>query len=88
MAVVLCGRARRVSCAYARSGRQPLTGRFPMNDKMPVPCEHCHGTGIQGGIECRECGGKGHRVIVAGKLMSQKQTRAPHRPLPLARNLF
>jgi hypothetical protein len=40
-----------------------------MNEKLPVPCEHCHGTGVNAGIECRECGGKGHRVVIAGRLV-------------------
>ena len=35
------------------------SAQTPMNDKMPVPCEHCHGTGVSKGIECSECGGKG-----------------------------
>jgi DnaJ-class molecular chaperone len=41
-----------------------------VNDKMPVPCEHCRGTGIIAGIECRECRGKGHRVVVAGRMVN------------------
>ena len=39
------------------------------NEKIPIPCEHCHGTGIVRGIECRECLGRGHRVIVAGRVV-------------------
>ena len=41
-----------------------------MNDKMPVPCEDCHGTGINAGIECQECRGKGYRVVIAGKMVN------------------
>ena len=37
------------------------------NEKIPIPCEHCRGTGIIRGIECRECLGRGHRVVVAGR---------------------
>ena len=37
-----------------------------MDEKLPIPCEHCHGTGIQADLECKECGGRGHRVVVAG----------------------
>jgi DnaJ-class molecular chaperone len=29
------------------------------NEKIPIPCENCHGTGIVRGIECRECLGRG-----------------------------
>jgi DnaJ-class molecular chaperone len=49
----------------------------PMDEKLPVPCEHCHGTGIQAGLECRECGGRGHRVVVAGKLQPNRQRSQP-----------
>jgi hypothetical protein len=35
-----------------------------MNEKMPVPCQHCHGTGLKAGIECRECKGKGYRLLI------------------------
>jgi RecJ-like exonuclease len=39
------------------------------SEKIPVPCERCRGTGIVDGIECRECLGRGHRVVVAGRLV-------------------
>jgi DnaJ-class molecular chaperone len=38
----------------------------PTNEKVPVPCDRCRGTGINVGIECSECGGKGHRVMIGG----------------------
>jgi DnaJ-class molecular chaperone len=50
----------------------------PMNEKVPIPCERCRGTGLIAGIECKECEGKGHRVLIGGKLVAQ--TRAAVRP--------
>jgi DnaJ-class molecular chaperone len=38
-----------------------------MNDKTPIPCEHCSGTGIKAGNPCRECRGKGYRLLAGGK---------------------
>ena len=40
-----------------------------MNEKIPIPCEQCHGTGLNAGIECSECQGKGHRVVIGGKMI-------------------
>jgi DnaJ-class molecular chaperone len=40
-----------------------------MNEKIPIPCEHCHGTGLIAGIECMECHGKGHRVVIGGNMI-------------------
>jgi DnaJ-class molecular chaperone len=54
----------------AHAAKQP-------NEKIPIPCENCHGTGIVRGIECRECLGRGHRVIVAGRVVPL--SRQPHR---------
>ena len=50
-------------------------------EKIPVPCEHCHGTGIIRGIECRECLGRGHLVVVAGRVVApaRRQSMAPAR---------
>lgn len=39
-----------------------------MNEKTPVPCQHCRGTGLKAGIECRECNGKGYRLLIGGQL--------------------
>jgi RecJ-like exonuclease len=54
-----------------------IAGCENMDEKLPIPCEHCHGTGIQAGLECKECGGRGHRVVVAGKLQPNGQNRQP-----------
>src|SRR5262245_31228246 len=55
----------------------------PANEKMPIPCEHCHGTGIIRGIECRECLGRGHRVVVAGRVVRPARQRpGTSRPRP------
>jgi DnaJ-class molecular chaperone len=43
-----------------------------MSDKLPAPCEHCKATGFFGGSECRECDGKGYRLIVAGRVNPRK----------------
>ena len=37
-----------------------------MNEKLPAPCEPCHGSGLRKGSECSECGGKGYRMFVNG----------------------
>ena len=47
-----------------------------MNEKVPIPCELCRGTGLTAGIECRECEGKGHRVLIGGKLVAQSRESA------------
>jgi hypothetical protein len=46
----------------------PMPANQPTIEKVPVPCDRCHGTGINAGIECSECGGKGHRVVIGGKM--------------------
>src|SRR5215204_1665300 len=51
-----------------------------MEEKIPIPCEHCHGTGVVRGIECRECQGRGHRVLVRGKVMTLSHRPALNRP--------
>jgi hypothetical protein len=65
-----------------------------MNEKLPIPCEPCHGTGLIAGIECNECRGKGHRVLIGGQLMAQTHAAAkpqrwgnkrPNRPRPPSR---
>jgi DnaJ-class molecular chaperone len=43
-----------------------------MSDKLPAPCEHCKATGLFGGSECRECDGKGYRLIVDGRVIPRK----------------
>jgi hypothetical protein len=59
------------------------------NEKIPIPCEHCHGTGIIRGIECRECLGRGHRVVVAGRVVplarQQRQYTGRRTPPPRQR---
>jgi len=50
-----------------------------MNEKLPVPCEHCKGTGLSHGVECRECRGKGYRVFVLGALQPVPRAEKPKR---------
>jgi DnaJ-class molecular chaperone len=56
-----------------------------MNDKLPMPCQHCHASGLRAGVECRECAGKGYRLLVNGKEMAPRQDRAQQiqRPRPV-----
>ena len=55
-----------------------------MSDKLPAPCEHCKATGFFGGSVCRECDGKGFRLIVDGRVIPQKFEKgmlaAVHKP--------
>jgi hypothetical protein len=39
-----------------------------MNEKIPVPCQHCLASGQHAGLVCSDCGGKGYRVMIKGKL--------------------
>jgi hypothetical protein len=55
----------------------PMPANQPTIEKVPVPCDRCHGTGINAGIECSECGGKGHRVVIGGKMAAP--TKPPER---------
>jgi DnaJ-class molecular chaperone len=55
----------------------PMPAKPPTIEKVPVPCDRCHGTGINAGIECSECGGKGHRVVIGGKMAAP--TKPPER---------
>ena len=48
-----------------------------MNEKIPIPCEQCHGTGLNAGIECIECHGKGHRVVIGGKIVAPTRPAGP-----------
>jgi hypothetical protein len=43
-----------------------------MSDKLPAPCEHCKATGFFGGSVCRECDGKGYRLIIDGRVIPRK----------------
>ena len=43
-----------------------------MNQKMPIPCEHCHSTGLNAGLEFTRCHGKGRRVV---RRQSERQRR-------------
>jgi DnaJ-class molecular chaperone len=63
----------------AGKGKPDNNGEIAVNDKIPVPCQHCHGTGINAGIECRECGGKGHRVVIAGRIVNAPKPNRPER---------
>jgi DnaJ-class molecular chaperone len=47
-----------------------------MSDKLPAPCEHCKATGLFGGSECRECDGKGYRLIIDGRVTPQRLERS------------
>jgi hypothetical protein len=47
-----------------------------MNDKLRAPCEHCKATGLFEGSECRECDGKGYRLIVDGRVVPRKFERS------------
>jgi DnaJ-class molecular chaperone len=47
-----------------------------MPDKLPTPCEHCKGTGLSHGVECRECRGKGYRLILNGPSAAGPKTCA------------
>jgi hypothetical protein len=52
-----------------------------MTEKLPVPCQHCHASGLKAGVECRECGGKGYRLLVNGReLAPRRQERVQQRP--------
>jgi len=48
-----------------------------MTEKLPAPCEHCKGTGLSHGVECRECRGKGYRLIVNGSPRPVQQQAGP-----------
>jgi len=37
-----------------------------MNEKIPAPCEPCHGSGMHHGNVCSDCQGKGYRMFVNG----------------------
>ena len=65
--------------------RRPTEMISVMNEKLPIPCEHCRGTGIQSGLDCRECGGRGFRVMVAGTLQPNRQQQRPPRQQPQPR---
>jgi hypothetical protein len=46
-----------------------------MDEKLPAPCEPCHGLGLHNGSECGECGGKGYRMFVNGSPSPARQER-------------
>ena len=53
----------------ARANAAPIIEQnILMTEKLPVPCQHCHATGLKAGAECRECAGKGYRLLVDGKV--------------------
>ena len=50
-----------------------------MNEKIPIPCQACKASGLREGIACKECGGKGHRVIIGGQLAAPPRPAEPKR---------
>ena len=44
-----------------------------MEEKLPAPCEACHGSGVRHGVACGECQGKGYRLFVNGRQTPVKQ---------------
>ena len=54
-----------------------------MNEKLPIPCERCHGSGLFAGLEC-EGRGKGYRLSIDGTPVPAKDNRPaskrPNRP--------
>ena len=56
-----------------------------MTEKLPAPCEHCKGTGLLHGVECRECRGKGYRLIVNGSPQPVHSKRSLCRVLKIIR---
>jgi len=56
-------------------GRPYLRSTNQMNEKLPAPCEACHGSGLRHGAVCGECQGKGYRLFVDGRQIPvQKQS--------------
>jgi hypothetical protein len=65
-----------------------------MNNRIPVPCQPCQGTGLRQGAQCRECDGNGYRLMVDGKLAPNSRREAGagnnttstnhNRPLPIS----
>ena len=57
-----------------------------MNEKLPIPCERCHGSGLFAGLECEECRGKGYRLSIDGTPLPARDVRPasnnkrPNRP--------
>ena len=55
-----------------------------MNEKLPIPCERCHGSGLSAGAECEECRGKGYRLSIDGRPVPATKIRLastrPSRP--------
>jgi hypothetical protein len=49
---------------------------FRMSDKQPIPCEHCKAKGLFGGDQCRECGGRGYRLVSDGRVSPSKFERS------------
>ena len=46
-----------------------------MNEKLPIPCERCHGSGLFVGLECEECRGKGYRLSIDGTPVPARDVR-------------
>jgi hypothetical protein len=52
---------------HADASSPPAKKAQIMDEKLPAPCEPCHGSGLHNGSECAECGGKGYRMFVNGR---------------------
>jgi DnaJ-class molecular chaperone len=47
-----------------------VQANLSISEKMPVPCQSCHATGLKAGTECRDCRGRGYQLVTSGKLMA------------------
>ena len=60
-----------------------------MDEKLSVPCERCKGSGLFHGVSCNECGGKGYRVVISGRVAPVRtekptsESRAPEAAVSL-----
>ena len=60
--------------------------KLQMDEKLPIPCEHCKATGLFKGSDCRECGGKGYRLNVNRRtLQARTEMLRPPIRAPLLR---
>ena len=63
-----------------------------MNEKLPIPCERCHASGLFAGLECEECRGKGYRLSIDGRPGHidgpEHRTMAPHAVGTIDRNMM
>ena len=47
-----------------------------MNEKLPIPCERCHASGLIAGLECEECRGNGYRLSFDGRTAPTRDVRS------------